>query len=58
MQIAGMETVKLDSPIEETLHAIAQALKKRVQDVVVMMLDRPRHKRWWRRFGAWALRCG
>ena len=44
MQIAGMETVKLDSPIEETLQAIAQALKKRVQDVVVMMLDRPRHK--------------
>jgi fructose-1,6-bisphosphatase II len=44
MQIAGMETVKLESPIEETLHAIAQALKKRVQDVVVMMLDRPRHK--------------
>ena len=44
MQIAGMETVKLESPIEETLQAIAQALKKRVQDVVVMMLDRPRHK--------------
>jgi fructose-1,6-bisphosphatase II len=44
MQIAGMETVKLESPIEETLHAIAKALKKRVQDVVVMMLDRPRHK--------------
>src|SRR5438105_3843601 len=44
MQISGIETVKLMSPVEETLLAIAQALNKRVQDVVVMMLDRPRHK--------------
>jgi fructose-1,6-bisphosphatase II len=44
MQISGIETVKLMSPVEETLIAIADALKKRVQDVVVMMLDRPRHK--------------
>src|SRR6476659_1819715 len=44
MQIAGIETVKLESPVEETLLAVAQALNKRVQDVVVMMLDRPRHK--------------
>src|SRR3954462_16004160 len=44
MQISGIETVKLMSPVEETLLAVADALKKRVQDVVVMMLDRPRHK--------------
>jgi fructose-1,6-bisphosphatase II len=44
MQITGISTIKLESPIEETLIAISQALNKRVQDVVVMMLDRPRHK--------------
>jgi fructose-1,6-bisphosphatase II len=44
MKISGIETVKLMSPVEETLLAVADALKKRVQDVVVMMLDRPRHK--------------
>ncbi len=44
MQIAGIATLKIDSPIEETLMTVAQALNKRVQDVVVMMLDRPRHK--------------
>src|SRR5437763_15810769 len=44
MKISGIETVKLMSPVEETLIAVADALKKRVQDLVVMMLDRPRHK--------------
>src|SRR5881394_999970 len=44
MKIAGIETLKIESPIEETLITVAKALKKRVQDVVVMMLDRPRHK--------------
>ncbi|HEX4665154.1 MAG TPA: class II fructose-bisphosphatase [Chthoniobacterales bacterium] len=44
MKIAGIETLKLESPIEETLITVAKALQKRVQDVVVMMLDRPRHK--------------
>ena len=44
MQIAGIDTLKLESPIEETLITVAKALEKRVQDVVVMMLDRPRHK--------------
>src|SRR5205085_6458290 len=37
MQIAGIETVKIESPIEEILITVAQALNKRVQDVVVMM---------------------
>ena len=44
MKIAGIETLKLESPIEETLITVAKALNKRVQNVVVMMLDRPRHK--------------
>ncbi len=44
MQIAGIETVKLESPVEEILISVAKALNKRVQDVVVMLLDRPRHK--------------
>ena len=44
MQTTGLSTIKIESPIEETLHAVAQALNKRAQDVVVLMLDRPRHK--------------
>src|SRR5438270_3353616 len=44
MQIKGIETLKIESPVEETLMIVAKALKKRVQDVVIMMLDRPRHK--------------
>src|SRR2546421_12842971 len=38
------DTFGLESPVAETLAIIARALEKRVQDVVVMMLDRPRHK--------------
>jgi fructose-1,6-bisphosphatase II len=44
MKITGIDTLKIESPIDEMLPIIAQALNKRVQDVVVMMLDRPRHK--------------
>ncbi len=44
MRISGIDILKLESPIEETLITVARALDKRVQDVVVMMLDRPRHK--------------
>ncbi len=36
--------IALQDPIEKTLALVADALEKRVQDVVVMMLDRPRHK--------------
>src|SRR5204863_4057951 len=32
MQIAGIATLKIESPIEETLMIVAQALNKRVQD--------------------------
>lgn len=38
------DSLDLDAPIPETLAIVARALEKRVQDVVVMILDRPRHK--------------
>ena len=38
------DELHLEAPIAETLAIVARALDKRVQDVVVMMLDRPRHK--------------
>jgi fructose-1,6-bisphosphatase class II len=37
------EAVDLDAPVAENLSAIAQALGRRVQDLVVVVLDRPRH---------------
>ena len=43
MQRRG-DSLNLEAPIAETLAIVARALDKRVQDVVVMMLDRPRHK--------------
>ena len=43
MQSRG-DNLQLERPIAETLAIVARALDKRVQDVVVMMLDRPRHK--------------
>jgi fructose-1,6-bisphosphatase II len=38
------DALAIDMPIAETLAIVARAIDKRVQDVVVMMLDRPRHK--------------
>src|SRR5438477_4917565 len=38
------DSLDIDAPIAETLAIVARAVEKRVQDVVVMMLDRPRHK--------------
>jgi fructose-1,6-bisphosphatase II len=43
MQRRG-DNLNLEAPVAETLAIVARALDKRVQDVVVMMLDRPRHK--------------
>src|SRR5438309_2575021 len=43
MQKRG-DALQLEAPIAETLAIVARALEKRVQDVGVMMLDRPRHK--------------
>ena len=49
--------IALEDPIEKTLAIVADALDKRVQDVVVMMLDRPRHKEIVSKCAARALRC-
>jgi len=38
------DTLQIDMPIAEILAIVARAVEKRVQDVAVMMLDRPRHK--------------
>ncbi len=38
------DELHLEAPIAETLAIVARALEKRVQDVVVMLLDRPRHQ--------------
>src|SRR5689334_9448390 len=38
------DSLHLDMPIAETLAIVARAVDKRIQDVAVMMLDRPRHK--------------
>ncbi len=40
----GIEQVKLENPIEENLAVVAKALNKRVQDLIVVLLDRPRHE--------------
>jgi fructose-1,6-bisphosphatase II len=43
MQKRG-DTLSVDAPVPEILAIVARAVEKRVQDIVVMMLDRPRHK--------------
>jgi len=43
MERAGVESVHIQHPIEETLYTVARALGKRIQDVVVQVLDRERH---------------
>ena len=40
---AGMAPLALDDPLEITLSRLAQALGKRVPELVVMTLNRPRH---------------
>jgi fructose-1,6-bisphosphatase II len=37
------DPISLDDPLERTLHRVAEALGKRVQDLVVASLNRPRH---------------
>jgi fructose-1,6-bisphosphatase class II len=37
--------VSLDAPVDQNLHAIAQCLERGVEDLVVIVLDRPRHER-------------
>jgi fructose-1,6-bisphosphatase II len=45
MQRTGIKTVSIRQPIEEILPIIARALRKRLQDVAVVILDRPRHEK-------------
>ena len=42
---SSREVVDLDAPVRFNLRAIAQALGRRIQDLVVIVLDRPRHER-------------
>ena len=37
--------VSLDRPVKQNLKSIAKALERKVEDLVVMVLDRPRHER-------------
>ena len=39
------DVVELDAPVRYNLKAIAQALGRKVEDLVVMVLDRPRHEK-------------
>jgi fructose-1,6-bisphosphatase class II len=38
-------TVSLDRPVKQNLKAIAKALDRKVEDLVVIVLDRPRHEK-------------
>ena len=38
-------TVSLDRPVRQNLKAVARALDRKVEDLVVMVLDRPRHEK-------------
>src|ERR1700752_2894698 len=42
---SSRDVVDLDAPVRFNLRAIAQALGRRVQDLVVIVLDRPRHEK-------------
>ena len=41
---SSKDVVDLDAPVRFNLRAIAQALGRRVEDLVVIVLDRPRHE--------------
>src|SRR5687767_7406642 len=42
---SSRDVVDLDAPVRFNLRAIAQALGRKVQDLVVIVLDRPRHEK-------------
>jgi fructose-1,6-bisphosphatase II len=44
MQLSAVAPLSLEAPIEENIQAVARALSKRVQDVVVLVMDRVRHQ--------------
>jgi len=41
---SSRDVVDLDAPVRFNLRAIAQALGRRIEDLVIIVLDRPRHK--------------
>jgi fructose-1,6-bisphosphatase II len=41
---AGLSPLRIDDPLETILGRVAEALGKRVQELVVVMLNRPRHE--------------
>ncbi|HEY1477285.1 MAG TPA: class II fructose-bisphosphatase [Chthoniobacterales bacterium] len=43
MQRTGIEILSIRNPIEEIIPIVAKALRKRIQDLAVVALDRPRH---------------
>ena len=43
MKRTGIETISIRQPVEEILPIVAKALRKRIRDVAVVVLDRPRH---------------
>ncbi|MBV9130116.1 MAG: fructose-bisphosphatase class II, partial [Verrucomicrobia bacterium] len=45
MQRTGIDIVSIRNPIEEIIPIVAKALRKRIQDLAVVVLDRPRHGR-------------
>jgi len=45
MERTGVETVHVKNPVDETIISVARALRKRIQDVVVLVMDRPRHQK-------------
>lgn len=40
---AGLPPIRMDDPLETVLGRVAEAMGKRVQELVVVMLNRPRH---------------
>ena len=45
MERTGFNTVHIKNPVDETIISVARALRKRIQDVVVLVMDRPRHEK-------------
>lgn len=42
---SSKHAVQLDAPVRDNLHAVARCLDRKVEDLVVIVLDRPRHRR-------------
>src|SRR5712672_1333098 len=42
---SSRDAVDLDAPVKFNLRAIAQSLGRRIEDLVVMVLERPRHEK-------------